>query len=131
LNVISNRDDGNFIVYLEDVAPDGRVTYLTEGTLRGLQRKLSKQTGPYKTTYPYRSFSIKDAEPLVPGRMATLIFQLQATSVRLKAGHRLRFALAGADKGTFFPVPADRRNVLLKVSRGGSQPSFIEVPQVR
>jgi hypothetical protein len=131
LNVISNREDGNFIVYLEDVAPDGRVTYLAEGALRGLQRKLSKQAGPYKTTYPYRSFSIKDAEPLVPGRMATLIFQLQATSVRLEAGHRLRFALAGADQGTFFPVPADRRNVLLKVSRGGSQPSFIDVPQVR
>ncbi len=39
LRVASTHTDGNFIVYLEDVAPDGRVTYLTEGELRALQPK--------------------------------------------------------------------------------------------
>jgi putative CocE/NonD family hydrolase len=130
LNVTSNRSDGNFIVYLEDVAPDGKVTYLTEGELRALHRKLASHPGPYKTTYPYRTYSQKDASPLVPGEQASLTFQLQATSVRLEAGHRLRLALAGADKGTFLAIPADTHNVTLKISRGGSRPSFIDLPEI-
>src|SRR4029079_16482237 len=34
LTVASSRPDGMVIVYLEDVLPDGRVVYLTEGVLR-------------------------------------------------------------------------------------------------
>jgi uncharacterized protein len=132
LNVTSNRTDGNFIAYLEDVAPDGRVTYLTEGSLRGIHRKLSTQPSPYKTTYPYRTFAAKDVAPLVPGELAALTFQLQATSVRIEIGHRLRLAIAGADKGTFLPVPADdQQNVIIQVSHGGTLPSFMDVPEVR
>jgi putative CocE/NonD family hydrolase len=130
LNLMSNRTDGNFIVYLEDVSPEGRVTYLTEGELRGVHRKLSTAPAPYRTTYPYRSYLTKDAALLEPGKLAVLVFQLQATSVRLEAGHRLRLALAGADKGTFLPVPADQQNAVLQVSHGGRQPSFIEVPEI-
>ena len=34
LQLSSTKPDGALHVYLEDVAPDGRVTYLTEGVLR-------------------------------------------------------------------------------------------------
>jgi uncharacterized protein len=67
LRVASTATDGNFFVYLEDVAPDGKATYVTEGELRALHRKLSTQMPRYKTTYPYRTFAAKDAQPLVPG----------------------------------------------------------------
>ncbi|HEX4243658.1 MAG TPA: CocE/NonD family hydrolase [Steroidobacteraceae bacterium] len=131
LRVTSTHTDGNFLVYLEDVAPDGRVTYVTEGELRALHRKLSNATPPYRTTYPYRTFAKKDAMPLVPGEIATLIFQLQATSVRFKAGHRLRVAIAGADKGTFLRIPAiEQGDVTIEVLHGGSGPSFIDLPVV-
>ncbi len=95
LRVISTATDGNFFAYLEDVAPSGKTTYITEGELRALHRKLSDETPPYKTTYPYRTFSKHDAEALVPGRVATLTFQLQATSVLFRKGHRIRLAIAG------------------------------------
>ena len=75
------------------VMPDvlvARVADLTEGELRAVHRKLSTRPGPYKTTYPYRTYAEKDAAPLVPGELAALVFQLQATSVRLEPGHRLR-----------------------------------------
>ena len=81
LRVTSTATDGGFFAYLEDVAPGGKTTYITEGELRALHRKLSSAAAPYKTTYPYRSFSKNDAEPLVPGQAATLTFQLQATSL--------------------------------------------------
>jgi len=131
LRVASSHTDGNFIVYLEDVAPDGSVTYLTEGELRALHRKLSNAKPPYRTTYPYRSYSFHDAELLVPGRTATLTFQLMATSVLVKAGHAIRIAIAGADSGTFLRIPARAQgDVTITVSRGGAAPSFIDLPVV-
>ena len=39
LTVASSRTDGMVIVYLEDVLPNGRVVYLTEGVLRLADRK--------------------------------------------------------------------------------------------
>jgi uncharacterized protein len=129
LNVISTRTDGNFIVYLEDVLPDGQVVYLTEGELRAVHRKLSTRPAPFKTTYPNRTYSQNDALPLVPGEMASLVFQLQGTSVRLAPGHRLRLAVAGADRGTFMRIPGDGE-MTVEVARGGRQASFIEVPEV-
>lgn len=131
LQVASTQTDGNFIVYLEDVDPNGRVTYVTEGQLRAIHRKLSSETPPYRTTYPYRTFARKDALPLIPDRVATLTFQLQAISVLFKARHRVRLAIAGADKGTFLRIPSpDRGAVTLDVSRGGHNPSFIDLPVV-
>ena len=131
LVVRSNHTDGNFFAYLEDVAPDGHVTYLTEGQLRALHRKLSSGPAPYKTTYPYRSFVKADGEPLVPGQQATLTFQLQATSVLLSRGHRIRVALGGADKGNFIRRPSpEEGDVTIQVARGGAHVSFIELPVV-
>ncbi|HJU64323.1 MAG TPA: CocE/NonD family hydrolase [Gemmatimonadaceae bacterium] len=131
LRVSSTHTDGNFIVYLEDVAPDGRVTYVTEGHLRALHRKLSNDPPPYRTPYPYRSFARKDAEPLVPGELATLTFPLLPTSVLFRRGHRIRISLAGADRDSFKRLPtAQQGDVTITVARGGDQPSYIELPVV-
>ena len=129
LRITSTATDGNFFAYLEDVAPSGKTTYITEGELRALHRKLSNSTPPYKTTYPYRTFSKHDAEALVPGRVATLTFQLQATSVLFRKGHRIQLAIAGADSGMFLRIPP-QGDVTIHVTRGGPEPSFIDLPIV-
>jgi putative CocE/NonD family hydrolase len=129
LQVTSTRTDGAFFAYLEDVDPAGKVTYVTEGELRALHRKLSSAPAPYRTTYPYRSFAKADAQPLVPGQVATLTFQLMPTSVQFKAGHRVRVAIAGADKGMFPRLPA-QGDVEIGVLHGGKSPSFIDLPVV-
>lgn len=46
LRLASTRTDAALHVYLEEVAPDGRVTYLTEGILRAANRKISSDTPP-------------------------------------------------------------------------------------
>jgi putative CocE/NonD family hydrolase len=129
LEVTSTAADGNFLVYLEDVSPQGTSTYVTEGMLRGLHRKLSNDPPPYRTTYPYRSYLKKDGQPLVPGQPATLTFQLLPTSVLFRAGHRIRIAIAGADKDTFQRLPV-QGDVTITVRRGGVKGSFIELPVV-
>ncbi len=132
LHVASTHTDGNFFIYVEDVAPTGKVTYVTEGELRALHRKLSSaKSSPYRTPYPYRTYSFKDAELLTPGQPVTLTFQLMPTSALFKAGHQIRVAVAGADSGTFIRNPAKAQGpVTITVSRGGATPSFIELPIV-
>ena len=130
LQLASTSTDGNFFVYLEDVAPppDGRVIYVTEGQLRGIHRKVSSDP-PYRVLYPYHSLRKADAAPLVPGEMTTLTFGLIPTSVVFKRGHRIRVALAGADKDTFARLPKDEIPVWT-VSRSRASASFIELPVV-
>jgi putative CocE/NonD family hydrolase len=131
LRASSTHTDGNFLVYLEDVASDGTVTYVTEGHLRALHRKLSGDPAPYRAPYPYRSFTRKDGMPLVPGQVTTLSFPLLPTSVLFRAGHRIRISIAGADKDSFARLPAASAGpVTITVSRGGDEPSFVDLPVV-
>jgi hypothetical protein len=129
LRAASDRTDGNFFVYLEDVAPDGKVTYLTEGVLRARDRKVSTNKPPYDTTYPFHSFTAEDARPLVPGSAVSLVFPLEATSVLLRPGHRIRIAIAGADTASFSRIPAEG-SATMSVFSGGLHPSRLELPVV-
>ena len=56
LHVASTHEDGAFHVYLEDVAPDGRITYITEGILRAIHHKLSDEAPIYNLPGPYRTY---------------------------------------------------------------------------
>jgi len=127
LHVASTHEDGAFLVYLEAVAPDGRVVYLTEGVLRAIHRRVSDDAPPYEMFGPYRTFLRKDAWPLTPGERAELTFNLLPTSVRIEAGWRLRVALAGHDKDTFLRVPETGRPVV-RVFLGADAPSCIRLP---
>ncbi|MBM4186390.1 MAG: CocE/NonD family hydrolase [Gemmatimonadetes bacterium] len=129
LEVTSTARDGNFFVYLEDVSPDGKSTYVTEGMLRALHRKVSAEPPPYRTTYPYHSYQKRDGRPLIPGQFSALTFQLLPTSVLFRAGHRIRIAIAGADKDTFQRLPAEGE-VTITVQTGGVRASKIDLPVV-
>jgi uncharacterized protein len=129
LFITSTATDGAFFVYLEDVDEQGVVTYVTEGELRALHRKISTETPPYKLAVPYHSFKKKDAMPLVPGQIAELKFALQPTSILIKKGHRLRIAIAGADKDTFARIP-ETGVPEIKVARNKQNPSWIELPVI-
>ncbi|HKO35746.1 MAG TPA: CocE/NonD family hydrolase, partial [Pyrinomonadaceae bacterium] len=129
LNVTSTATDGAFFVYLEVIDEKGVVTYVTEGALRALHRKISPESPPYKLLVPYHSFKKKDALPLVPGQIAELTFGLQPTSVLIRKGHRLRIAIAGADKDTFARVPVNDTPTI-KVARNQHHASWIELPVI-
>lgn len=127
VHVSSTSTDGDFHAYLEDVAPDGRVTYITEGLLRALHRKLANSGRPPSGSPIQRSFLRADALPLVPGEAAIIEFELLPTSVVFNKGHRIRLALAGADAGNFERVPAEG-TVAWRVYRDAEHPSHLEMP---
>jgi len=128
LYVRSTAQDGAFIVYLEDVDENGRVTYLTEGHLRAMCRKISEEIPPFKFFGPYRTFTRADASPLVPGEIVEFTFDLIATSVLIKGGHRIRMAIAGADKDSFDRFPRDGSIPTMRVERNTRYPSKIVLP---
>ncbi len=127
LYVTSTETDGAFIVYLEDVDAQGNVTYITEGELRALHRRVASAPAPYQTFVPYHTFKAQDALPLVPGEIAELHFGLYPTSVLIRAGHRLRVGIAGHDAGTFPRIPATGTPTIT-VARNRGHASWIELP---
>ena len=125
----SDAEDGAFFAYLEDVDESGRVTYLTEGELRGLCRQVSSRPAPYKMFGPYRTFERKDARPFVRGEIADLTFDLWATSALIKKGHRIRIAIAGADKDNFAAYPlSGKKAPTVRIETNGRYPSKVVLP---
>ncbi|MDX2060405.1 MAG: CocE/NonD family hydrolase C-terminal non-catalytic domain-containing protein, partial [Gemmatimonadales bacterium] len=120
--------DGAVLVYLEDVGPDGRSRYLTEGGLRLIHRKLVPN--PYATTdLPYHSYGRKDAKPMTLGKVEEITFQLWPIAALIRQGHRIRIAIAGADQDIFDPV-SGVGNASLSIVTGGATGSRIALPVV-
>ena len=127
----STTSDGAIHAYLEDVAPEGRATYLDEGILRVINRKeVDPKSLPYEPLGPAHSFRRTDAERLTPGEPARIRFSLYATSVLLRKGHRIRVALAGADTSDFQRYPA-QGTPRWTVYRETRRASFVDLPVKR
>lgn len=107
LYLASTENDGALHIYLEDVAPDGHVTYITEGNLRLIHHQVSDQAPPYTQSGPYHTLNAADARPMQPGEVTEVTLHLYATSVLIREGHSIRIAIAGHDASTFARYPAE------------------------
>ena len=123
----SSQPDGALFVYVEDVGPTGRVTYLTEGVLR-LSHAQSIGAARYRVEGPYRTHHRDDAKELVPGRIYEIELSLLPISVRLEEGHRLRVAIAGADRDTFAQPVSFESHQELKFHQSAYHASHIDLP---
>ncbi|MGH8250024.1 MAG: CocE/NonD family hydrolase [Steroidobacteraceae bacterium] len=125
--VASNASDGQFFAYLEDVSPDGTVTYITEGLLRALHRAV--KPAPYWHPDPSHSFRKSDGQSLQKGEPAEISFALLPTSYLVRKDHSIRVALAGADRDQFAPLPGDAPHIW-RVHRDATHPSRVALPIV-
>lgn len=127
LNLSSSAEDGAFYVYLEDVAPDGTVTYITEGQLRALHRKVTDEDLGYEAIGPKHSFFKKDGQSLIQGDNTELKIGMYATSVLIKKGHSIRISIAGHDAANFERIPKTEE-VMIEVQRNAILSSYVELP---
>jgi hypothetical protein len=123
----STERDGVIHAYLEDVAPDGTCRYVTEGVLRALHRNEGAKLPFMNVVGPARSFRRVDAALLDMARPNLLRFALFPTAWLCRKGHRLRLALAAADRRHFARIP-DGCLPTLTVHRASSHASNIELP---
>jgi putative CocE/NonD family hydrolase len=118
-------DDGRLFVYLEDVAPDGRVAYVTEGQLRALHRR-TQNAARAPGELPARTFRREHGAPLAAGEVGELALALLPISWRFDRGHRVRLSIAGGDADHF----ERSRAATLRVHWGAGRPSRLELPVV-
>lgn len=126
--ITSTTPDANVFVYLEDVAPDGRVVSVTDGRLKASLR--APAVPPYATFgLPWHRSHAEDAQPLTPGQPARLSLSLLPTSYVFRAGHRIRISIQGADfrerdRAAVSPPP------VLTIINTADQASTVTVPIV-
>lgn len=127
LRVATATADPAFFAYLEDVAPDGRVSYLAEGQLRAIHRKpADPRTLPYDQGPAPHSFRRADGLAVRPGEVMDVRFALFPTAALVRSGHRLRLAIAGADADTFHRY-SEGRPETFSVQYGTRRGSYLEV----
>ena len=128
LYTTSTEPDCAFYVYLEDVHENGTVTYLTEGILRSIHRKICPpEDAPYKMLIPYHSYKREYALPMSAREIAEITFGLYPTSVLIRKGHKIRVAIAGHDKDTFERIPINGTPIF-EIFRNAVHASFIDLP---
>ena len=125
LYLSADASDATVFCYLEDVAPDGTVNYVTEGMIRPIDRKVTDHP-PYKTPYPEHSYKKADEMNFYKGETVKLVFDLLPISYQFRKEHSIRISIAGADAGHFnLPSPKPTH---FDVSTSGYSPSYIELP---
>ncbi len=127
LYVSSTATDGSFFVYLEDVDPDGKITYVTEGMLRALHRESVTDSALHRDAVPTRRFDRRSARELQPSEVVELTFDLLPVSYVFKQGHAIRVSIAGADRDHFEAVAIEQAPTV-RVFRDATRPSRIVLP---
>lgn len=128
LHVSSDQEDGAFHIYLEDVSQDGQVTYLTEGLLRAIHRKMRDPSeAPFVPLGVYHSFLRADAALLVPGEVTEIGITLLPFSTVFRKGHSLRVAIAGHDMSMKDRCPNEGVPILT-IERNARHPSRLVMP---
>jgi predicted acyl esterase len=101
--------DGNIAVIVEDVAPDGTATRVTQGWLKASHR-----------------FGHERAVPVRPGKTYDLDIRTWPTHYRLSAGHSLRVTISSDDHPEI-DSDAPAGQVSVRVGRGGTQVALTTV----
>jgi putative CocE/NonD family hydrolase len=128
VRLVSTRSDGLLIVYLEDVSPRGRVTYVSQGVLRLAHRKLVAPGTTARSADPLHTYLRADMTPMVPGVAEDVTLAISPIAALIRTGHSLRVTIAGADANNLERLPA-KGDVTLTIERGAG--TYVEVPVVK
>lgn len=126
--ISSSATDADVFVYLEEVDPDGKAHYVSEGMLR-VSNRATGDPGYNMIGLPHHPGFRRDQKPLVPGEPVELAIDLYPTSRLFAAGHRIRITVAGADRENartpqLTPAPT------LTVWRQPGRASWVDLPVI-
>lgn len=124
----ADAPDADVFVYLEDVAPDGSVTVVTEGRLKASLRATATAPWAMPKGLPWHRAFAEDAKPLTPGEAVKLDIDLLPTSYIFKAGHRLQLTVTGADSRQRAREPNLARSIAIYAD--ATHPSAIDLPVI-
>jgi len=132
--VSSTATDGDFFIFLEDLAPDGTSRFIGMDKLRASLRKT--HTPPYNTigTPWHRAYAAD--ESFLTGQPVKLAMNSWPTSTLFRAGHRLRLTVTcDYPRGHWIMGPYSEMTLpplspppTISVYRNAMYPSFISLP---
>jgi putative CocE/NonD family hydrolase len=123
-----NAPDAAVFAYLEDVAPDGLVRYITEAELLCGNRINPDREPLYKTVHPMPSFLKADYKALNPNETTEVNLTMQAASFLFKKGHRIRLAVGGLDRDHFIAPNFTKIASQIEICTGSTCPSKLSLP---
>jgi len=132
----ANTADTEWVVDVEDVAPDGTSKPLTQGALLGSQRTLDRSrswTVGGKLVLPYHPYSKAAARPVPANRTVRYDVEVFPTYATIAAGHRIRVTVTTTDFPHLMPTPPQLANLFggrYQVRRGGTAPSSVTLPLI-
>lgn len=114
---LDEGSDANVFAYLEDVAPDGTVTVVTEGRQKvSLRAAHDPQWQMPEGTVWHRSYE-QDSQPVEEGEIVQLSFAMMPTSWVFNPGHRIQLTITGADYRERVRLPAQPPVIRLRGNR--------------
>jgi putative CocE/NonD family hydrolase len=132
----ANTRETQWVVNVEDVAPSGVSTPLTEGALLGSARALDASrswTVDGKMIMPYHPYTKAASTPVVPGRVTRYDIEVFPTYATIAAGHRIRVTVSTTDFPHLMPTPPELLKLLggrYQVQRTASTPSSVTIPLI-
>lgn len=129
LHLSTTGTDATVFAYLEDVNKEDKVSYVTEGMLRAIHRNIGPKPSRDQDTIPYRTYLRANSQPVIPGEVMTLQFNLLPTSYLFKKGHRIRLAIAGTDRDHFKTLPGPPPT--FTVFRNRNKQTMLQLPIVK
>lgn len=130
----ANTTDTQWVVDVEDVAPDGVSKPLTQGALIGSARAVDESRSwsvDGKTVMPYHPYTSAAARPVVPGQVTEYDVEVFPAYTTLAPGHRLRVTVQTSDFPHLLPTPPQLTALLggrYDVRRSAVYPSSVTVP---
>ncbi|MFJ4653494.1 CocE/NonD family hydrolase [Nocardia sp. NPDC088792] len=135
LRVLAEGADAFWAVTVCDVAPDGKSAVITRGALRSTRRALDETGSGYldgELVTPEHPLSADTVLPVKPGVPHELDIDLTPTEAVLRAGHRLRVAVARTSWPRYFLTPVVARTIkkqsILLDPRHPSRLTFLATP---
>lgn len=114
LRVVATGTDAFWAVTVCDVAPDGSAAVFTRGALRSTRRAIDPATSSYiggELLVAEHPLTAEALLPVVPGVPHELDIDINPTEAVLRAGHRLRVAIARTSWPRHFLTPTVNQRI--------------------
>ena len=126
----SDASDLNVYAVIEDVAPDGRSSYVTDGRIRASWRALAPTPRGGVAENWHRGLA-QDLLPLQQGEPTELVFDFFPIAYNFKAGHRIRVALTTSiGEGYQQPPSASGKVPTAELLGDAEHPSLLDLPLI-
>lgn len=131
----SNKPASAFTVTVQDIAPDGTATALTDGQLAGNYRALDEskswRAADGSLLAPYHPGTRESMLPVVPGEIIEYNVKVRPAFHVFEPGHRLQVTVASGDAPTHILLPKDYPNLFggaYDVQRNAQFSSYLTIP---